>query len=80
MPTDYIFQAKVVKFCLLQKRLHDLTGFFMFVKHFCGDKFQFSQTTRLPPNEPRCEKTGLRGFRPAPTQTGLYSHRRELGA
>ena len=24
--------------------------------------------------EPRCEKTGLRGFRPGPTQTGLYSH------
>ena len=28
--------------------------------------------------EPRCEKTGLRGFRPGPTQTGLYSHRRWL--
>ena len=26
--------------------------------------------------EPRCEKTSLRGFRPCPTQTGLYSHRR----
>ena len=26
--------------------------------------------------EPRCEKTGLRGFRPGPTQTGLYYHRR----
>ena len=25
-------------------------------------------------NEPRCKKTGLRGFRPGPTQTGLYSH------
>ena len=24
--------------------------------------------------EPRCEKTGLRGIRPGPTQTGLYSH------
>ena len=30
--------------------------------------------------EPRCEKTGLRGFRPGPTQTGLYSHRRWLEA
>ena len=29
-------------------------------------------------NEPRYEKTGLRGFRPGPTQTGLYSHRRWL--
>ena len=26
--------------------------------------------------ESRCEKTGLRGFRPGPTQTGLHSHRR----
>ena len=25
--------------------------------------------------EPRCEKTGLWGFRPGPTQTGLYRHR-----
>ena len=23
---------------------------------------------------PRCEKTGLRGFRPGPTQTRLYNH------
>ena len=30
--------------------------------------------------EPRCEKTGLWGFRPGPTQTGLYSHRRWLEA
>ena len=38
--------------------------------------------TCLPPfaYEPRCEKTGLRGFRPCPTQTGLYSHRRCLEA
>ena len=28
--------------------------------------------------EPRCEKTGLRGFLPGPAQTGLYSHRRWL--
>ena len=28
--------------------------------------------------EPRCEKTGLRGFRPGPTQIGLCSHRRLL--
>ena len=28
--------------------------------------------------EPRRQKTGLRGFRPGPTQTGLYSHRRWL--
>ena len=28
--------------------------------------------------EPRCEKTGLRGFRPGQTQTSLYIHRRWL--
>ena len=26
--------------------------------------------------EPRNEKTGLRGFRPSPTQSRLYGHRR----
>ena len=30
--------------------------------------------------EPRCEKTGLWGFRPGPTHTGLYSHIRWLEA
>ena len=35
---------------------------------------------RVSVNEPRCEKTGLRCFRPGPTQTGLYSHRRRLQA
>ena len=28
--------------------------------------------------EPRCEETGLRGFRPGPTQTRLYNHTRWL--
>ena len=31
-------------------------------------------------NEPRSEKTGLRGFLPGPTQTGLYNHTRSLEA
>ena len=26
--------------------------------------------------EPRCEKTGIRGFRPGPTRTRLYNHTR----
>ena len=30
--------------------------------------------------EPRREKTGLRGFRPGPTQTRLYNHTRWLEA
>ena len=34
----------------------------------------------LVPSEPRREKTGLRGFRPGPTQTGLYKLRKELEA
>ena len=28
--------------------------------------------------QPRCEKTGFRGFRPGPTQTKLYNHRKWL--
>ena len=36
--------------------------------------------TVLNRNEPRCEKTGLRGFRLGPTQSGLCSHRRWLEA
>ena len=35
---------------------------------------------RHPTYEPRSEKTNLRGFRPGPTQTGLYSYRRWLEA
>ena len=31
-------------------------------------------------NEPRSEKTGLRGFGPGPTQIGLYRHRRWVEA
>ena len=30
--------------------------------------------------EPRRKKTGLQGFRPGPTQTSLYKHRKELEA
>ena len=36
----------------------------------------YSFADDMAQNKPRCEKTGLRGFRPGPTQTGLYSHRR----
>ena len=31
-------------------------------------------------HEQRDEKTCLRGFRPGPTQTGLYNHQRRLEA
>ena len=32
-------------------------------------------TSRCDINKPRCEKPGLRGFRPGPTQTGLYNQK-----
>ena len=35
-----------------------------------------AQSGKIALNEPRCEKTSLRGFRPGPTQTRLYNHRR----
>ena len=35
---------------------------------------------QLSSNEPRREKTGLRGFRPGPTQIRLYNNRRWLEA
>ena len=37
-------------------------------------------TSGSRPYKPRREKTGLRGFRPGPTQTGLYKLRKELEA
>ena len=43
-----------------------------------GQKTCFLETQLI--FEPRSEKTGLRGFRPGLTQTGLYSHRRWLEA
>ena len=50
--------------------IHSLDGIFFCVRWlFC---------TYL--SEPRCEKTGLRGFRPGPTQTGLCSYTRSLEA
>ena len=40
------------------------------------DHWVHFRSRRYSTCEPRCEKTGLRGFRPDPTQPGLYSHRR----
>ena len=42
--------------------------------------FDIITFTQLILSEPRREKTGLRGFRPGPTQTGLYKLRKELEA
>ena len=35
---------------------------------------QVDLLTELNKYEPNCEKTGLRGLRPCPTQTGLHNH------
>ena len=60
---------------------------YMAIMSLVHGKFQLeaistSQTTcmLLVSNEPRREKTGLRGFRPGPTHTRLYSYRRWLEA
>ena len=34
---------------------------------------QYSDGMKEAENEPRCEKTGLQGFQPGPTQIRLYS-------
>ena len=44
------------------------------------DVRKFCHRCYITINEPRREKTGLRGFRPGPTQTGLYKLRKELEA
>ena len=53
----------------------NLCSLIFFIKLFNSDMSQITKQIA-----PRCEKTGLRGFRPGPTQTGLYSHRRWLEA
>ena len=50
-------------------------------RNVCGRNCRaplFQSTTGQPSYEPRCEKTGLRRFRPSPTQTRLCSHTRWL--
>ena len=50
------------------------------VQFFSGKSFTSTEEQMRCVFEPRSEKTGLRGFRPGPTKTGLYSHRRWLEA
>ena len=49
-------------------------------KHKCAEKLCYHTGWSPLLYEPRCEKTGLRGFRPGPTQTRLCSYRRWLEA
>ena len=58
----YVVEASKVNSIYLHEKQNDFNVHFEYV----------------PIYEPRSEKTGLRGFRPGPTQTGLYSHRRWL--
>ena len=53
---------------------------FVMIKRLCWYRPNISLHFKLMDashrlTEPRCEKTGLRCFRPGPTQTRLYSHR-----
>ena len=48
---------------------------FVFLLVFIAELFYCGSHWNLHIIEPRCEKTGLRGFRPGPTLTGLYNHR-----
>ena len=48
--------------------------------HGSSSPSQPGNTPHKPIYEPRSEKTGLRGFRPGPTQSGLYNQRRQLEA
>ena len=57
---------------------HTLYKFIDRVLLYRSFKDNYQVETRL--NEPRREKPGLRGFRPGPTQTGLYKLRKELEA
>ena len=55
-----------------------LVGVHKFRNFTCLEFGYLQMLTRSPTLEPRCEKTGLRGFRPGPTLTRLYSYRRWL--
>ena len=52
------------------------THLFSHIKNVKESCIVVSLKAFIKTNEPRCEKTGFQGFRPGPTQTGLYSHRR----
>ena len=59
-----------------------MTIYLFFFFFFFADRFFFSDLSSVLSflDEPRRKKTGLRGFRPGPTQIGLYKLRKELEA
>ena len=71
----------VISFSLIVK--HSLKGLkchmtFIYIRCLPIPLSIFTKCQLLFIFEPGREKTGLRGFRPGPTQTGPYSHRRWL--
>ena len=77
-----VFMFCIGLYCDWQKKKMGLlspmiTSEILWMKEHIGNDW-FTAGTSL--YEPGCEKTGLRGFGPGPTQTGLYSHRRWLEA
>ena len=66
----------------IQHRMVLVTNFIVFLKSifFPLLLLYFTECKVWMLYEPRCEKTGLRGFRSGPTQTRLYSYRRWLEA
>ena len=75
----YVFRDMVVVYLKKLTTLH-----FVFDENSRSrfNKSQYIEWYRHTPKtkEPRRDKTGLRGFRPGPTQTGLYKLRKELEA
>ena len=68
------------KYCCVDIHLPSKRNFYLAKKKNLsveiGGRVQACKARLIP--EPRREKTGLRGFRPGPTQTGLYKLRKEL--
>ena len=68
-----IKHAPIKQFKIMRKKV-------LFQKAERSRHWQPLMARAVPQFEPRSEKTGLRGFRPGPTQTGLHSHTRWLEA
>ena len=64
---------------LRTRLIYSLQNYSKFHRHI-HVLFPFFVSMQASTLEPRCEKTGLWGFRPGPTQTGLCSHTRWLEA
>ena len=69
---SFIFSLQMVVISHIFTAPNLLTKHFaIFICSMCEQDYKLTY-------EPRREKTGLRGFRPGPTQTGLRNHRRKV--